>query len=135
MHGYIDWKTLFVSAEGRLARTPFLIAVAMLFVLLILYEAVLGGQTMRLVTGWVAYPVMIYLAVCVIAKRLHDRGKSGWYAALIICAFIGMWPYPQGVIDFLFAVVLVWAVVELGLLGGEQGANRFGPNPLRTAVT
>ena len=132
MDGYLNWN-MFVSAEGRLARTPFLIAVAMLFAVLILYEAVLGGQTLTLLTGWFAYPVLIYLAVCVLAKRLHDRGKSGWYAALIICAFIGMWPFPRGVVDFLFAIVLVWATVELGLLPGEQGANRYGPNPLKPA--
>ena len=116
-------------------RFPWILTIlsAMLFAVLVLYEAVLGGQTLTLLTGWFAYPVLIYLAVCVLAKRLHDRGKSGWYAALIICAFIGMWPYPRGVVDFLFAIVLVWSVVELGLLPGEQGANRFGPNPLRPA--
>ena len=36
-------------------------------------------------------------------------------------------------LDFLFARVIIWAVVELGVLGGEQGANRFGVNPARVA--
>ena len=39
MDGYLNWN-IFVSAEGRLARTPFLIACAMLFAVLVLYEAV-----------------------------------------------------------------------------------------------
>ena len=26
------------------------------------------------------------------------------------------------------------AAVELGLLGGEEGANRYGPNPLRPGL-
>jgi len=38
---------------------------------------------------------------------------------------------PVGFFDFLFGVALVWATVELGVMGGEMGANRFGPNPLR----
>ena len=54
MDGYLNWN-IFVSAEGRLARTPFLIACAMLFAVLVLYEAVLGGQTLTLLTGWFAY--------------------------------------------------------------------------------
>jgi uncharacterized membrane protein YhaH (DUF805 family) len=131
MNGAIDWKTLFVSAEGRLARTPFLIAFAILLCALMVYEAM--PITVRLITGWVIYPLLIYFAACVLSKRLHDRGRSGWYAALILCAFIAMWPVPQGVLDFLFGVVMVWAAVELGVLSGEQGANRFGVNPARTA--
>ena len=133
MNGAIDWKTLFVSAEGRLARTPFLIAFAILLGALMVYEAI-AGITVRLITGWIVYPALIYFAACVLSKRLHDRGRSGWYAALILCAFIAMWPRPEGVLDFLFAIVIVWAVVELGVLGGEQGANRFGVNPARAAA-
>jgi uncharacterized membrane protein YhaH (DUF805 family) len=45
-----------------------------------------------------------------------------------------VWPRPYGFFDFLFAIALIWAVVELGLMSGEQGANRFGPNPLRFAA-
>ena len=130
MSPYIDWKTLFVSAEGRLSRNTFWIAAGILFALLIVYEAITGA-TLRLVTGWLVYPVLIYGGVCVLSKRLHDRGKSGWYAALIICALIGLWPYPDGPFDFLFLIVLIWGGVELGVLSGEQGANRYGPNPLR----
>ena len=130
MNGAIDWKTLFVSAEGRLARTPFLIAFAILLGALMVYQAV-TGITVKLITGWIVYPALIYFAACILSKRLHDRGRSGWYAALVLCAFVGMGPQPVGVLDFLFAIVIVWAVVELGVLSGEQGANRFGLNPLR----
>lgn len=133
MNGAIDWKTLFISAEGRLARNPFLIALFILLGALMVYEAL--GITVRVITGWVVYPALIYFAACVLSKRLHDRGRSGWYAALILCAFLAMWPQPQGVVDFLFAIVIVWAVVELGVLNGEQGANRFGVNPVRSLAT
>ena len=64
-----------------------------------------------------------------LSKRLHDRGKSGWWAALILFALVAVWPQPIGFFDFLFGVALVWAVVELGVMGGEMGANRYGPNP------
>lgn len=133
MNGAIDWKTLFISAEGRLARTPFLIAFGALFGVLVVYEAI-AGITVRLITGWIVYPALTYFAACLLSKRLHDRGRSGWYAALILCAFIAMWPRPEGVLDVLFAIVIVWAGVELGALHGEQGANRFGVNPVRSVA-
>jgi len=135
MSGYIDWKTLFVSAEGRLSRNTFWVAAAILFGVLIVYEAVFDGVTERLLTGWFVYPILVFAGVCVLSKRLHDRGKSGWYAALVIVALIGLWPYPDGAFDFLFLLVLIWAAIECGVLVGEQGANRFGPNPLRPVLS
>jgi len=128
-----DWKTLFISAKGRLARSPFLAAFAALLIVWGVYESI-NPDDLRWVTGWAVYPSLIFLAACLLSKRLHDRGKSGWYAGLIIVAIIAMFPQPQGVLDFLFAVVLVWATVELAVLGGEEGANRFGPNPLGAAA-
>ena len=47
-------------------------------------------------------------------------------------AFIAVWPQPEHFLDFMFCLVIAWAVVELGVMGGEQGANRYGPNPLKT---
>ena len=131
MHGYIDWKNLFISAEGRLPRNTFWVAAAILFTVLIAFSSL--GDTLGLVFGWIVYPLLIYAGVCVLSKRLHDRGKSGWYAAAIIFALIGLWPYPDGAFDFLFLLVLIWGAVECGALSGEQGANRYGQNPLRPA--
>ncbi len=125
----INWKTLYVSAEGRLARTPFWVAAGLLIAVLMVYQAV-TTPTGVLVTGWMIYPVLIFFGVCVLAKRFHDRGRSGWYAAPVVLSLIGVmgpWNPP----DLIFLGVLVWAFVELALLSGEQGANRFGVNPVR----
>ena len=124
---------LFFSAEGRLSRTPFLAAAALLVVLAAVYEAIVG-VTLHWLTGWAVYPLLIYCGACVLSKRLHDRGRSGWWAALILVAMVATWPRPVGFFDFLFALVVVWAVVELGVMPGEAGANRYGPNPLRPAA-
>jgi uncharacterized membrane protein YhaH (DUF805 family) len=126
-----DWRTLFVSADGRLGRAPFWVATAILLLAWGTYQSVLNVPLL-LLTGWIVYPLLIFFAVCVLSKRLHDRGRSGWYAALIIVALIAIWPF-RGVIDFLFLIVMVWSVVELAILTGEQGANRFGPNPVKFA--
>jgi uncharacterized membrane protein YhaH (DUF805 family) len=76
---------------------------------------------------------VLYGGVCVVSKRLHDRGRSGWWAALILFAVAVVWPHPAGFLDFLLMLVLIWAAIELGVMDSEQGANRYGPNPLRPA--
>jgi len=133
MGATIDWAELFFSADGRAARNPSLAAAALLLVIAAIYEA-LVGPTLHWLTGWFAYPGLIYCGACVLSKRLHDRGRSGWWAALILCALVACWPHPDSFLDFPFALVLVWAVVELGVLPGETGANRYGGNPLRPAA-
>ena len=132
MTGQYDWIELFFSSAGRLARGPFLLAALVLIVILTIYEAV-TGPTLTLLTGWLFYPAMLFAAACVLSKRLHDRGRTGWLAAVILLAVIAVWPAPAGLFDFLFSLVIIWAVVELGVLSGEQGANRYGPNPMKAA--
>lgn len=130
MNSQTDLGALLLSADGRISRAPFLIAAATLLAVASVYEAIVG-VTLHWLTGWFVYPALFYAGACVLSKRLHDRGKSGWWAALILFALIAVWPQPVGFFDFLFGVALVWAVVELGVMGSEMGANRFGPNPLR----
>lgn len=136
MNGWnIDWRDLFLSAQGRLARTPFLIGAGILIMFMVLYEGAGAGFGLvaHWATGWLVYPAAIYAGACVLSKRLHDRGKSGWWAALILLSLGVAWPHPTGFFDFVLVLVLVWAVVELAVLPSEQGANRFGPNPLKAA--
>ncbi len=129
MEGRIGWSDLLFSASGRLARTPFLIGCAVLISLAAIYEAWVGA-TMHWLTGWIIYPGLLYCGACVLSKRLHDRGRSGWWAALILFALVAVWPSPHGVGALIFTLILGWAVIELGVMQSEAGANRFGPSPL-----
>ena len=133
MDGRIGWTDLFLSAGGRLARTPFWIASAILIAVAAVYEAWVG-PTLHWLTGWFFYPALLYMGACVLSKRLHDRGRSGWWAALVLFALVAIWPTPHGFGAFLFTLVLVWATIELGVMQSEDGANRFGPSPLAQAV-
>ena len=133
MNGQWDWGELIFSAAGRAPRAPSLLAAGVLLAVAALYEAIVG-PTLHWLTGWFVYPALLYCGVCVLAKRLHDRGRSGWWAALILFAVVAVWPRPDSFFDFLFALVLVWAGVELGAMPGEAGTNRYGPNPLRPPV-
>ena len=132
MNGRSEWAELFLSSNGRLSRTPFLIAAAVLIGFTAVYEATVGvGHTLNWLTGWLVYPALIFSGACLLSKRLHDRGRSGWWAALILMAIVAVWPQPEHYLDFVFSLVILWAIVELGVMGGEQGANRYGPPPLK----
>ena len=135
MNGRISVSELFLSPAGRAPRLPSLLAAAVLLTLAVLYRAMVDeARVLHLLTGVFAYPALAYCGACVLSKRLHDRGRSGWWAVLILLSTLAVWPHPIGFFDFPFFLVIVWATVELAILPGEPGANRYGPNPLRTAV-
>jgi len=129
----MDWSELFFSAAGRAPRAPSLAAAALLLAIAVAYEAIVGA-TLHWLTGWFVYPGLFFCGCCVLSKRLHDRGRSGWWSALTLFAVVAVWPRPDNFFDFIFALVLVWAGVELGAMPGEAGTNRYGPNPLRPAA-
>ena len=129
MEGQIRWNELLWTASGRLGRTAFWIAAAMLIAIAAVYESWVSA-TLHWLTGWFVYPALLYAGACVLSKRLHDRGRSGWWAALVLFALVAVWPRPHGFGSFIFSLVLIWAAVELGVMQSEAGANRFGPSPL-----
>ena len=57
---------------------------------------------------------IVWLSVCLQAKRWHDRDKSAWWMLIAIIPFIGD----------------VWVLIECGFRRGTGGPNRFGDDPL-----
>ncbi|GJD93815.1 DUF805 domain-containing protein [Methylobacterium iners] len=62
--------------------------------------------------------VFLWSGVCVGIKRFHDRDKSGAWILIQFVPLIGP----------------IWYLVEVGFLRGTVGPNRFGPDPLDSAV-
>ncbi len=85
-----------------------------------------ANEVVHWLTGWFVYPGLIFSAACVLSKRLHDRGRSGWWAALVLLAFAAIWPAPRGFFAFLFVAIVAWVGDRAG---GDAG--RAGPEPLR----
>lgn len=119
----MDWKWLLTSFEGRINRAKFWAAigvfvvigiVATLIDLLLGTQVDLGGGNEVGIVGLIAALASIYFALAVYAKRWHDRDKSGWWSLIVLVPFIGG----------------IWILIELGILEGTRGANRFGPDPL-----
>ena len=151
----MDWKNLYLSADGRIGKKEFWIGWIVLFAVGIVANLI---PLINMIAGF----VLIYPTVCVYSKRLHDSGKTGWLAALpyavfIVAMVIGIAMFGTGIfaaamsgssgndpaaaaaamsgmggffgvmgLAFLFYIAFtLW----VGLSNGDPGENRYGPPP------
>jgi len=106
----IDFGYLFTSIDGRINRQKWWMGVGILFLAWVVSSAVVGQD------GFIAFAIAILITlagICLHVKRCHDRDQSGWWCLLLLIPVIGFF----------------WAVINLGILEGTSGPNRFGPDP------
>jgi uncharacterized membrane protein YhaH (DUF805 family) len=69
-------------------------------------------------------------------KRLHDRGLSSWLILVILLPFLAAIVAPAisenaaRIAFLLLTASFIWSVLQFGILKGETGPNRHGPDPL-----
>ena len=101
----MDWRNLFLSTEGRIGQKDFWLGALILFAIWVLTPVLH-------ILAPLAWLLLLYLWICVFAKRLHDFGKSGLFIlAPFIVGFIaltlgvifggvtvlsGIWTFAQG---------------------------------------
>lgn len=155
----MDWKTLFLTAEGRIGKKDYWIGVLCLFIAgLVLNQIDFIGAVWSLAS--------LYFAVCVYGKRLHDFGRSAWLLALPVVVMIlaviaatavggasilamasggslasGLGALAgAGVASLLViggALFALGFLIWMGVQDGDADTNRFGPPrevPLVTAI-
>ncbi len=112
----LDFGKVF-SFDGRIGRKTFWQMGLIMFALnLALYGLVFlatESDGLAMVAALVAIVLYLVLAVAGLAttvKRLHDRGKSGWFYLISLIPLIGP----------------IWLLVEVGFRAGEEGANQYG---------
>jgi len=76
-------------------------------------EIPVAGITSFAVAFLLYIPAM-WMSYAIIAKRFHDRGKSGWWSLI---SFV---PYVGG----------IWILIDCGCLAGDKGKNHYGDDPL-----
>lgn len=87
--------------------------------------------------------MLLWSVLCNGVRRLHDRGKSGWWLLLFWALPNGLsggarqlamtHSIPDGMAMTLLALcglLFLWGLAEMGFLKGDSGDNRFGPDPL-----
>jgi uncharacterized membrane protein YhaH (DUF805 family) len=145
----MDFSNLFLSTQGRIDRRDFwigyiILAVANLVVALIT-AGLFGRMTfMTRLIYFLYIAVMAYPAYAVTAKRFHDRGKNGAFGAILVGLSIvsslltlsGLSGDPDApnALDIIIGIatlaIIIWYLIELGILRGTVGDNRYGPDPV-----
>ena len=141
----------YFSFQGRTNRRRYWETAVTIFMLFFLVMLVFGELSRLPVIGilfgilLIGVTVAAYVAVLANgSRRLHDRGKSAWWLLLFAGApallsalrglvTLGGGPDADGPAALLALITLgfsIWALVELGILKGTVGPNRFGDDPL-----
>jgi uncharacterized membrane protein YhaH (DUF805 family) len=127
MGGHVSLAEYLFSSAGRLGRIAFLAGAAVLLGTAMVVRMALPAPVHWL--NWMFDAPALFCGLCITAKRLHDRGRTGWWAGVVIAAVMVLWIHPRGVFAFAAVIALAWAGVDLALLGGEPDRNRFGHAP------
>lgn len=138
----IDFKTLLLTANGRIARQDFWIGVAALFVAGLVNSLIIGS------ISWVLAALvsiaLLFPAYCLSIKRSNDRGHpqmyvQGFFAysfavqVLTLVGIIGFLGYfIAGLLGLIALGLAIWLLVDLGFLEGTKGPNQYGPDPVTT---
>jgi uncharacterized membrane protein YhaH (DUF805 family) len=142
-----------------LSIVPVVVAVHVItFAPILIVDSIIGTESEEipvsfLIAGFAAQ--VIWLAglwpmLAVGSKRLHDRNKRGWrllvWWLLPFCLFFGGFGHDflddpntvrsagyfstGSIMIFASLPIALWGIVELGILPGTKGPNRFGDDPL-----
>jgi uncharacterized membrane protein YhaH (DUF805 family) len=96
---------------------------------------------------WTIIPSLIFMfalwsMVALGVKRLHDRGLSSWLILVVILPLVGVFASPTLAVKFdlgesairlallLLLASVIWSILQFGILKGETGPNKHGPDPL-----
>ncbi|WHP31420.1 DUF805 domain-containing protein [Trabulsiella odontotermitis] len=122
------------SIKGRIGRRDFWIWIGVWILAMIVLFTLAGSHWMSLQTAAFALVCLLWPTAAVTVKRLHDRGKSGLWALLMILAWMllagnwvmlpGVWQW--GVGRFIPTLIIVMMLIDLGAFVGTQGENKYG---------
>jgi uncharacterized membrane protein YhaH (DUF805 family) len=147
----MDYARTLFSFKGRINRARYLVIQLALLTVWFLFWVKAPFQQWEM--GLAAAIPMIWINLATTAKRLQDRNRHGWWAVAIVVInrlsllYYGLFFGLSFGVDISIAqelllvmgavglsVLQTWIVVELFFLTGTDGANRFGPDPTRTAA-
>ena len=111
---------LYLSPNGRATRADYwlklyvpLFVLSMVSLLIDMAAGTYNEEYMLGLWNGLVSVLALYPSVMVSVKRLHDRGRSGWFALLLIIPLVNIWP-----------------AIEIMFLRGTRGENNYGPDPL-----
>jgi uncharacterized membrane protein YhaH (DUF805 family) len=139
--------TLLFDFRGRAGRAQFWLASAIWVVFFLVVVGLFMTTGVPDVVIAASLVVFSASAVAVGIKRLHDREKSSWwllafYGAPVLLSYVASLlsggsdaalPASVQTLQFIWFAVVLWALVELGMIRGTIGINEYGADPLAPA--
>jgi uncharacterized membrane protein YhaH (DUF805 family) len=119
----------FFTWQGRISRSSWWIGLSIIVVLgglwqllIFIAEETSSGVARAFPVAYgiamnALFALLVWLLLMLHARRWHDRNKPGAMALIGFIPVIGQ----------------IWLLVELGLLQGSTGPNRYGNDPLKAA--
>jgi uncharacterized membrane protein YhaH (DUF805 family) len=110
-----------------------------------------------LTAAGLAAPLFVIMAVIIFipwllwglsitTERLHDRDKSAWWLVVFYLVPLLLDQFAKAlsftgaigtILHYMLALlslaIMIWGFVEIGLLRGTAGPNKYGPDPLARA--
>lgn len=143
-----DYQRLYLTTEGRIGRQDFWMGilgfvVAGIILSIIIYAIAGSTSVTARVLNFVVQLLFAYPSYALLMKRFQDRDKPGSYAIIIVglsllsgvinLFWVGA-PMQGGffgaIVGIVILAIVIWVVVELGILRGTVGANQYGPDPV-----
>ena len=143
-----DFNRLYLTTTGRIGRAEFwvgILAVVVVAVIAVVIIAAVFGPLSVIAEALVFLVELLlaYPAYALMAKRFHDRARPGATAmpaigiplATALLTLVGLTGSEAGpnllgeVLNFINLVIAFWILIDLGVLPGTRGENRFGPAP------
>jgi len=144
----MDFGYLFTSFDGRINRAKYWIGSIALAVISIVFgiliASLFGMTTLGAILIALVTLALFYPAYAIAAKRFQDRDKPGQTALyglvpVLLVNFLQLFgmtgtPEQPNTLGWISSLVMLavglWFLVELGILKGTTGPNRYGPDPL-----
>jgi len=104
----------FTDFRGRASRKEFWYFILFNFLIHLsvsIYGGIMDSENFFVIANIVVFIALFLPRLAVLVRRLHDSGKSGWFA------LFGLFP-PTGIVLFIFT-----------LLRSEPRENKWGPDP------
>jgi len=154
----MDFTYLFTSLRGRIRRTKWWVGQVILFVIFCIVALIGNQTTFREIISSLDWIILYLPAYPLAAKRFQDRDKPGktalygYIPSIIAVGLLCFGPVEEnprtvelpvgdvivsfnwntnslGLICFFILIgVELWFLIELGMLKGTPGPNRFGPD-------
>jgi uncharacterized membrane protein YhaH (DUF805 family) len=137
-----------LSTRGRITRTEWWIGTIILLIIDGIAAALnrLAGISSLAVLLALVFLLILYCALAVTVKRLHDRDRRGWWILMFPLGFVvlvsvlgtfgdDLDPMLYYTLLALTLIIAAAAVMELGLRQGTAATNRYGADPLAKVRT